>query len=145
MSKSQRRKGSQGELELCSEIRDLLGVRLVRNLDQVRQGGFDLVLADPEAESGTVAAVFNRLAIEVKRHAVATPATIADWWSQAAAQAATLGLLPVLAYRADRRPWRVRLPLHALHSALPRGDGPDDTVEVGVSGFCAIVREVLAA
>lgn len=142
MSASQRTKGAAGERKLCSLIRDELGVRLVRNLEQSRRGGFDLVPADDE--SGPVAVALSRLAFEVKRHVRATPAAVAAWWKQTEAQAADAGLVPCLVYRLDRRPWRFVLPLAAVHPDLTRTAGVDFTADLSLSGFAAIIREVFA-
>jgi hypothetical protein len=142
MSKTQRTKGAAGERELCAAIRDELGVRLLRNLEQSRRGGFDLVPADDQ--TGPVAVALARLAIEVKRHAAASPGTIGTWWRQAETQAETAGLVPCLAYRADRAPWRFVLPLAAVHPDLPRAGGLPFTADLSLVGFAAIVREVLS-
>ena len=100
-----RRKGSGGELELIRLLRDALGVPAQRNLEQVRSGGFDIGLLG--------------LAIEVKRRSTVTPGAVAGWWAQAVHQAAAAGLCPCLAWRADRQPWAVRLPLVALRPEVP--------------------------
>lgn len=142
MSKTQRTKGASGERELCAAIRDELGVRLVRNLEQSRRGGFDLVPADDE--TGPVATALARLAIEVKRHAQAPPGSIASWWRQAETQASAAGLVPCLAYRADRQPWRFVLPLASVHPDLPPAGGLAFTADLSLIGFAAIVREVLS-
>lgn len=47
------------------------------------------------------------LAIEVKRQEVLL---LDRWWWQAERQADKLGAIPVLAYRQNRKPWRVCLP-----------------------------------
>lgn len=66
-----RNQGASAERELARAIFDELGVRLVRNLEQSRRGGYDLV---PDAEAtGPLADWLGRCAIEVKRHAKARP------------------------------------------------------------------------
>lgn len=135
----QRNKGASGERELCSLIRDELGVSLVRNLAQSRQGGYDLVPADNEA--GAVADALRALAIEVKRHAVVAAGDLRGWWTQAAGQAAAASLVPCLAYRGDRRDWRFLLPLSAINPGLTRADGFDFTADLSLSAFCAVMRE----
>lgn len=139
MSRMQRSKGAGGERELCGLIRDELGVRLVRNLEQSRQGGHDLIVADDE--TGPAALALARYALEVKRHAQATPGTIAAWWGQAETQAARVGLVPALAYRADRMPWRFVLPLAELRPDLTRAPGIEFTADLSLPAFCAVVRE----
>jgi len=70
-----RRKGSAGELEFARAIFDTLGVRLVRQLDQCRAGGFDLA---PEPTDDSACAVLLRgYAVEVKRHRTATSGEVA--------------------------------------------------------------------
>lgn len=139
MSRMQRTKGAGGELELAGALFDELGVRLVRNLAQSRAGGHDLTLAP--GECGPVAAALARFAFEVKRHARATPAELRAWWIQAETQAEAAGLVPALAYRADRHPWRVVLPLAELRPDLTRAPGWDFTAALPLPAFCALVRE----
>ena len=136
-----RRKGATAERELAGAIHDLLGVRLVRRLTQVRGGGHDLELL--EGEGGPVAAVLERLAIESKRYASVTPASLAQWWSQAVRQAEAAGKWPALCYRADRQPWRVRLPLAAVRGDLfaVAWEDADLALDVALPGFAALVRE----
>ena len=134
-----RNKGSNAERELAARIHEHLGIRLIRNLEQSRAGGHDLVLA--EGETGPVAAALARYAIEAKRHARATPALLAGWWKQAQGQAAEAGLIPALAYRADRAPWRVVLPLSELRPDLPPWPGVEFTADLSLPAWCALVRE----
>lgn len=136
-----RRKGSAAERELASAIHDLLGVRLVRRLTQSRGGGHDLELE--EGASGPIVDALSRLAIECKRYATITPASLAQWWSQAVRQAEAVGQWPALCYRADRQPWRVRLPLAAVRGdlfAVAWEDG-DLALDVALPGFAALCRE----
>lgn len=100
-----RRKGSGGERELAGILRQALSIPVDRNLEQVRSGGFDIAVMG--------------LAIEVKRRSQVTPGAVAGWWQEAVSQAATASLCPVLAWRADRQPWTVRLPFVALRPELP--------------------------
>jgi hypothetical protein len=135
-----RRKGSQGEREFAAALHDLLGIRLARRLTQVRGGGHDLEL--PEDAAGPVAEALGRLAVEVKRYATTPPGSLAAWWSQATRQAEAVGLWPVLAYRPDRHPWRVRLPLAALRPDLfPIWHDPDLTADLPLPAFASLVRE----
>jgi hypothetical protein len=136
-----RRKGSQGELEFAAALHDLIGIRLARRLTQARGGGHDLELE--EGASGPVAEALARLAIECKRYATAPPASLAAWWSQATRQAEAAGLWPALAYRPDRQPWRVRLPLAALWSTFNPWDDVGYTVDLPLLAFAAVLREGL--
>ena len=107
-----RRKGATGERAFAAAVLNTLGVRLVRQLDQCRAGGFDLA---PEPTDDSACAVLLRgFTIECKRHRTATPGEVAAWWTQTCRQADDAGLAPLLAYRPDRAPWRVVLALDAL-------------------------------
>ena len=133
-----RRKGAAGEREFAGLIHDWLGVRLVRNLDQSRTGGHDLVVAD----EGPAAAALDRFAIEVKRYARATPGLLSDWWRQTVTQARRCRRIPALAYRGDRQPWQVIVPLAAIHPDLPHGDDLAHCAVLTLPGFAAVVREL---
>ena len=86
MSMKSRRKGATAEREVAAILADHLGVPVVRNLEQTRDGGHDL-LGLP-------------FAIEVKRKA---SGYLSAWWDQTIEQAGDR--LPVLVYRFDRQPW----------------------------------------
>jgi Holliday junction resolvase len=135
----QRDKGATAERELAGAIFGELGVRLVRNLDQSRRGGYDLTLAP--GETGPAALALARYAVEVKRHARTTPALLRSWWSQAEAQAEAAGLVPALAYRPDRGAWRFVLPLCEVRPDLTRAPGIDFTADLPLAAFCSLVRE----
>ena len=137
-----RRKGAGAERELAHALHALLGVRLIRNLEQSRHGGHDLIPA-PEEATGPVAETLARLAVEVKRYATTPPGSLATWWGQACRQAEAAGLLPCLAYRPDRQPWRVRLPLACVRPDLFPVVWADDAlaVDMGLPAFAALVRE----
>ena len=136
-----RRKGASGEREFAAALHDLLGIRLARRLTQARGGGHDLEL--PAEASGPVAEALSRLAIECKRYSAAPPGSLAQWWSQAVRQAEAVGLWPALAFRPDRRPWSVRLPLACLRPDLiPEvWPDPDLTADLPLPAFAALVRE----
>lgn len=118
-----RRKGHDGERELARLLRHHLGTDVRRNLEQTRSGGHDLEVAG--------------FALEVKRAATVTEAKVRTWWRQALAQAERARLTPALAYRADRQPWAVRVPLARLGIDAPDGL----TADLCVDGFAALVRE----
>ena len=134
-----RRKGAAGEREFASAVLDALGVRLVRRLDQCRGGGFDLAPEDGNDSAGAV--LLASYAVEVKRHRAVTPASVALWWCQAVRQADAAGLHPLLAYRADRRPWHVVV---ALQTLAPGTASADDAVPhmatLDLEGFAALAR-----
>jgi Holliday junction resolvase len=88
-------KGANGERELAqlltSWAREIgIELDLIRNLEQVRSGGHDL-LGVPG------------LATECKRVEVLAVNT---WWGQAQRQAREAGLQPLLAYRQNRKKWQ---------------------------------------
>lgn len=83
-----RAKGQRGERELCALLSDRLGIDLARNLDQCRSGGADIELPG--------------YAIEVKRG----ERFLSKWIDQAIAQAGA-DRVPVLAWRSNRKPWRI--------------------------------------
>ena len=126
-----RRKGASGEREFSAAVLDTMGVRLVRQLEQCRAGGFDLA---PERDSDSVGARrLRQFAIEVKRHRTATAGDIDAWWTQAIRQADDTGLDALLAYRSDRQPWRVVIGLHLIVC----GTAPH-TVTLTLDAFAAI-------
>ncbi len=138
MGASSRTKGASGEREFAGLLHDHLGVRLVRNLEQSRSGGHDLITHPDEA--GPVADMLRRYAIEVKRYSKPTDSLIARWWRQAEQQAQEVGALPCLAYRGNRAAWRVVVPLAALMDTIT-DDGLTYAATLGLEGFCALVRE----
>ena len=135
-----RRKGSGAELELARLVLDHLGVRLIRRLDQPRAGGHDLEV-HPD-ETGPVAAQIARYALEVKRASTASPAMVASWWRQAAAQATAASRVPCLAYRVDRQGWAFMVPLKELNRAMPNHltDSADYCATLSLQGWAALIR-----
>jgi len=134
-----RAKGASAEREFAGLIQDWVGVRLIRNLEQTRSGGHDLIV-HPD-ETGDAADAFRQLAIECKRYQTATGGNIQKWWSQALTQAEQTGLIPILAYRADRAAWRVVVPLALLNPALSQSRQLDYTATLSIEGFCHAVSE----
>lgn len=143
MSAMQRSKGAAGEREVCRTLHDLLGIRLIRNLDQSRSGGHDLSV-NPD-DTGPAADALREFAPEVKRHARATDALLAQWWQQTTDQAARADLRPLLIYRQDRQEWRAVLRLADLRPDLPVWSGREWTAEVSLQGLAALIRETAPA
>lgn len=127
MPKSERRKGAAAERELAALLADQLGEMVKRRLGASRDGGHDL-------DGGIL---LDGIALEVKRQ---ERPSLAAWWSQACDQAKRASKVPVLAYRASRRPWRFVVPLGWLHPGFSRGD-VCMTATLGLAEFCAVVRE----
>lgn len=124
MSAMQRRKGATGERELARLLRESLGADVVRNLDQPRQGGADLL-------------GISGWAIEVKR---AARPLLSAWWQQACVQADTLACRPALAYRLDRHPWRFVVALRHIASGFENAP-LSLRIETDLDVFAALVRE----
>ncbi len=124
--RTNRRRGGDAERELAKLLAERLGIAVSRNLQQTRDGGYDLLLTG--------------WSLEVKR-AVAR-SRLADWWRQTVQQAEQAKRKPALAYRLDRRPWRV---IVALADVMPTagGQSPDLTAELCIDGFALLVRELL--
>lgn len=95
-----RTKGHGGERELCKELTFLLKrqVPLERNVDQVRDGGADIINLRP-------------FAIEVKRQ---ESLNIKAWLKQAKSQATKKNPIPVLFYRQNNRQWHVMLDINVV-------------------------------
>lgn len=139
MANHSRNKGASAERELARIIYDELGIRMVRNLEQSRRGGHDLIPYTDQDDS--VSASLARFAFEVKRHSRATPHLLKGWWAQTCQQAEAQHLIPCLCYRQDRMGWRVVIPLSAVRLDIPKTDGLDWTVELSVPAFAALIRE----
>lgn len=133
-----RAKGAAAERELIAELRDYLGETLTanmkRNLEQSRKGGHDI-------------AGLDGWAIEVKRYNKLTESDIARFWErQAVDQAWKVDARPALAYRADHRPWRVRVPMVLVRDIDADWKTSDQwlyiwTVDVGLQAFASLVLE----
>ena len=135
MGAMSRSKGASAEREFARLFHAETGIQLRRRLVQYQGPGHcDLEAVDlPDWP----------WRIECKRYSAASEAMIGQWWLQAARQAVGDEGIPVLAYRADRRPWRVRLPIKALWRDAPLLDGVDATAELSLLAFAAVARERL--
>ena len=104
MSKMSRNKGAAFERDVCKMIAEELGIEVGRNLDQTREGGCDIELAD-------------LFAIECKRYASAAGGWFQPaWWQQAEKSAALCNLVPVLIWKYDRQPIRMALPIYTINA-----------------------------
>lgn len=130
-----RAKGAGGERDFINAMRDLCGElisdEVKRNLEQVRNGGHDIV-------------GMGNWAVEVKRYKSAGDADIRKWWEQAVKQANDVSKLPVLAYRLDRREWRVRVPLSHLMDHDHEWTSIEWTAELSIYGFAHVFRESIS-
>ncbi|MBG6289510.1 hypothetical protein I5I61_18810 [Pseudomonas nitroreducens] len=103
-----RAKGARAELEFAGLCFDNLGIKVERNLEQSRAGGYDL----------------NGLpgwAPEVKARAD-TPgrAELLAMWAQALEQALRYNAKPVLALKVNRRGWTIYVDLADLNDSWQR-------------------------
>jgi hypothetical protein len=137
MAINSRTKGSSSEREFAAEVYQWSGIRLIRNLEQSRSGGHDLIVRADEV--GPVADSFRSLAIECKRYAKVTPGLVVRWWVQARTQAEPNRLHPVLAYRGDRQDWQVIVPLYLINPAMSWNLGIESAAVLSVSGFCMVI------
>jgi hypothetical protein len=101
MSASERRKGADAEREVARLARSHGFAGAARNLDQVRDGGADIL---------GIAGV----CLEVKRTELAHPW---NWWAQVTA-AASPTEIPVVAFRRSSSPWLAIVPLDELLALL---------------------------
>lgn len=121
-----RTKGASAERELFKLISEATGIEVKRNLVQTREGGFDSSV--------------GRFAIEVKRQ---ENLDLTSWWDQAVKQAEIAKLMPMLAYRKSRYPWRVRV-WSIDYVELHGGSGGGYTVvEVDLEEGISLIRKTL--
>ena len=121
MGRLQRAKGASAERELAKLLSGMVDAKVVRNLQQTRDGGHDL--------DGLP------FAVEVKRQEVLR---VRQWWEQAVEQGECCGKFPVLAYRKSRHPWRFVLPCRLL--GFEGSDDYEDCVEIGIELFARLVN-----
>lgn len=133
-----RAKGAAAERELIIELREHLGEELTsglkRNLEQSRKGGHDI-------------AGLDGWALEVKRYKSLTEAEIARFWErQAVDQARRVAARPALVYRADYKPWRVRIPMVLLRDIDAQWEADNRwlyawTADIGIQAFASLLLE----
>ncbi|MCU7836140.1 MAG: hypothetical protein KZQ83_12940 [gamma proteobacterium symbiont of Taylorina sp.] len=124
MGKMQRNKGAAGEREVAKILNEELGIELVRNLEQTRNGGHDLIGLDGWA-------------IEIKRQ---EQLSINTWWKQTVDQAERIGEKPALFYRQSRKPWMVIVDISDVNSNnFPVKNR--HSIQMDVQCFCQLVRE----
>jgi len=103
MANKAKTKGSKGEYDAINLLQPIVNrvyseagltpPTLKRNLEQTRAGGCDLIGLD-------------WLALEVKRQETLN---LNAWWKQTITSAAQIGAEPVLMYRQNNKPWRIRM------------------------------------
>ena len=124
MSAKERHKGADGERELARLLSDSLNIEVSRNLEQVRQGGADLIFELPPGRAGFVPEGW-RIVIEVKRYASHRRPShnqLRKWFSYLCGQALYNRDICVLAHREDRREWRMVLVLKGCVAEISLAD-----------------------
>ena len=97
-----RKKGSDGELELCRRLQPFFPNTLQRNLEQVRSGGADVDGAHP-------------FVIECKRVQDTGLGNKNAWWRQVkAAVTDPIQKIPVVAFRPNKAKWRYLVPFSLI-------------------------------
>lgn len=127
-----RAKGKSGERELIGELKRVLPEltdALERNLEQTRDGGYDIAGMDGWAP-------------EVKRYSKILPADIESFWEQTTTQARNDQRRPVLFMREDRREWRARVRLIDLQDKWVAEDDLIWTAEISLDAFAWVYRRV---
>ena len=118
--KRSREKGQQGERQFAKALSEHLGYDVRRDITQVRDGGTDILDVDGWA-------------IEVRWR---KQLSLGAWWKEICGREYSEPRFPALAYRQDRQPWRVIIPLDCLVD----GAG-DETATLSVAGFAAVLKE----
>lgn len=119
-----KQKGKRGENEFAQVLTDIIKPLLVKG-DYETLAPWQKVFVDVQANGGDIVSIPG-LSIEVKRHETLVVNT---WWRQACVQADNIGAIPVLAYRQNRKAWRVCLPAYLL------AIGIDGYLEVSLETF----------
>ena len=127
MGKMSRNKGAAAEREVAKLLAGALGTEITRNLDQTRDGGYDLKGLN--------------VALEVKR---CEQLAINNWWAQAVRQGAESRKVPALVYRQSRKPWRFRLHMRDLFEDMEHIPHEDIefTVEMELKAFVELLRDI---
>jgi hypothetical protein len=124
-----RDKGKSAEREVIGLLQEMIPkLKLERNLDQTRDGGYDIKGLDGWAP-------------EVKRYAKIDHADVERFWKQAVEQSSSCLRKPVLFMRADREPWVVVVRLtDMLDDFMDDDDSLDMTCQLTMTGFYHVWR-----
>lgn len=120
-----RTKGADGERKVAKILFEELGIEFKRELRQTQDAGYGDLTSEP----------CTGFSIEVKTYAKGTGCKD-EWWEQSKRSAELSGLIPVVIYKFDRRPWLVEMPLSYFTE-----DDHDQRVTVSIETFCYLVRE----
>ena len=131
-----RNKGLRFELQVAHLIDDELGIKLYRDLEQTRTADHgDLISSDPSWP----------FVIECKRYAKGyLPKDGKDsWWQQVCTASTLVRKIPILVYKFDRLPIRVRVPISFVQLLKGEHDWRYYT-DMDFPTFCYLAREQLA-
>ena len=131
-----RNKGLRFELQVAHLIDDELGIKLYRDLEQTRSADHgDLISSDPSWP----------FVIECKRYAKGyLPKDGKDsWWQQVCTASKLVRKIPILVYKFDRLPIRVRVPISFVQLLKGEHDWRYYT-DMDFPTFCYLAREQLA-
>ena len=120
-----RTKGRAGEQEVARILRSELNIDITRNWQMQAAGG----------KCRTDLLGVEGWAIEVKR----AKKWSNDWWTQSANQASVINEKPVLIYKLDYRPWRVRCFARDIGCAHHHF-----LIEIDLLDWCEVVREEIS-
>lgn len=126
-----RNKGLRFELQVASQLYDELGIKLHRDLEQTRTADHgDLISSDPSWP----------FCIECKRYAKGyLPKD--EWWEQVCTASDLVRKIPILVYKFDRLPIRVRVPIAFVQ--LEKTYDKRYVADLDLPTFCYLVREIL--
>lgn len=131
-----RHKGASFERQIAAELHQMLGLTFKRDLEQYRAADHgDLICEDKDWP----------FLLELKRYA--SGQFKYSWWEQADTAADRLGLWPVVIYKFDRLPLRVRLSLETVSRCIGGGEVAaehDCLIDIPLEGFCYLAREAMA-
>jgi len=102
MGNMAKQKGKRGEREFA-EV-------LTRLLAKDPSWEDERIFVDPQANGSDIASIPG-LSIEVKRHETLN---CKGWWRQALVQADQTGGIPIVAFRQNRKAWKVLMPAYLL-------------------------------
>ena len=126
-----RKKGLRFELQIESFLEDELGIKLHRDLEQTRTADHgDLISSDPSWP----------FCIECKRYAKGyLPKD--EWWEQVCTASDLVRKIPILVYKFDRLPIRVRVPIAFVQ--LEKTYDKRYVADIDLPTFCYLAREIL--
>ena len=125
-----RNKGLRFELQVASLLDDELGIKLHRDLEQTRTADHgDLISSDPSWP----------FCIECKRYAKGLPKD--EWWEQVCTASDLVRKIPILVYKFDRLPIRVRVPIAFVQ--LEKTYDKRYVAALDFPTFCYLAREIL--